>query len=98
MDHPFYLESDAVTALKVTSTNDTLLLISWGPPVNPNGDILSYSVNIIDLGDGTTVRQGNTVSTSFTQMNLGISNNAKGIRCGWLIIICKRYSRVQNEL
>jgi hypothetical protein len=67
------IESGAVTDLSVTSTNDTVLIISWGPPVDPNGVILSYSVGIIDLGDGTTVRQENTVSNDVTQMNLGIS-------------------------
>jgi hypothetical protein len=67
-----YSESGAVTGLRVTSTNDTVLLISWGPPVSPNGVILSYSVNIIDLGDGASVRQENTVSTSVMQMNLGV--------------------------
>ena len=63
--------SSEVTNLQAVSTNDDTLVISWEPPATPNGRILRYSVSIINLKDGTTVRQENTISTTITQTNLG---------------------------
>ena len=63
--------SSEVINLQTVSTNDDTLVISWEPPATPNGNILSYSVSIINLKDGTTVRQENTISTTITQTNLG---------------------------
>ena len=58
----------------MNSTSDTTLLISWGEPVSPNGNILSYSITITDLRDDSTVRSENRVaeeSTSFMESGLG---------------------------
>ena len=63
--------SREVQNLRKNSPNDTTLIISWEPPANPNGDILSYSVSIINLSDGSTVRDEETTSTSITQTDLG---------------------------
>ena len=68
------IESGPVSELDLNSTGDTTLLISWGEPVSPNGNILSYSITITDLRDDSTVRsenRGAEESTSFIVMNLG---------------------------
>ena len=68
------LESGPVSELEVNSINDTTLLISWGEPVSPNGNILSYSITITDLRDDSTVRsenRGAEQSISFVETNLG---------------------------
>ena len=69
-----YTESGPVSALELNSTSDTTLLISWGEPVSPNGNILSYSITITDLRDDSTVRsenRGAEETTSFMETNLG---------------------------
>jgi hypothetical protein len=66
-------ESSEVVNLQSESTNDTTLVISWEPPASPNGYILNYSVIIINLADGSTVRQGNTANTNITLGKLGIT-------------------------
>ena len=73
--------SSEVTNFQVQSTNDTTLVISWEPPATPNGNITSYSVSIINLKDGSAVRQGNALLeiNNLTETNLG-----KGL-FSWLI-------------
>ena len=69
------LGSGPVSELELNSINDTTLLISWGEPVSPNGNILSYSITITDLRDDSNIRRENRgaeESTSFTETNLGI--------------------------
>ena len=65
------LESSEVSNLRATSANDNSLVISWEPPANPNGGILSYAVSITNLRDGDIVRQDNTVSTRVMETGLG---------------------------
>ena len=68
------IESSEVSDLQLDSLNDTTLLISWGEPASPNGNILSYSINITNLKDGSTVRSENrepTDNPSFTENDLG---------------------------
>ena len=48
--------SEVTNFVQAQSTDDTTLVISWEPPVSPNGNITSYSVNITNLRDGSTVR------------------------------------------
>ena len=70
----YAIESGPVSDLEVNSVNDTTLLISWGEPVSPNGNILSYSITITDLRDDSTVRnenRGAEESTSFMLAGLG---------------------------
>ena len=64
----FLSESGPVSALEVNSVSDTTLLISWGEPVSPNGNILSYSITITDLRGHSTVRINNT---EYVEINLG---------------------------
>ena len=64
----FLSESGPVSALEVNSVNDTTLLISWGEPVSPNGNIISYFITIADLRGDSTVRINNT---DYVQINLG---------------------------
>ena len=52
------------------SPTDTTLVITWGPPDNPTGNF-NYTVSIINLRDGNTVRDEETISTSITQSDLG---------------------------
>ena len=63
--------SSEVTELQAESTDDATLVISWEPPATPNGNITSYSVSIINLKDGSAVRQESTISTTTTQTGLG---------------------------
>ena len=68
------LESGPVSVLELNSVNDTTLLISWGEPVSPNGNILNYFIKITDLRDDSTVRsenRGAEETTSFMETNLG---------------------------
>ena len=63
-----------MSELELNTTSDTTLLISWGEPVSPNGNILNYSITITDLRDDSTVRRENRgigESTSFFETNLG---------------------------
>ena len=64
------LESSEVTALEANSSSGTLF-ITWRPPANPNGRILNYSVSIINLSDGSILRQEKTLNTSVNQRDLG---------------------------
>ena len=63
--------SSEVTEIQVSSTNDTTLLFSWEPPANPNGIILSYTISVVNLADFGVVRHDSTVSTTFSQTDLG---------------------------
>ena len=69
------LESGVVSELELNATSNTTLLISWGEPVSPNGDILSYSINVTDLRNvDNSVRsenRGAEESTSFMVTGLG---------------------------
>ena len=65
-----FLVSSALTNLLAESTDDITLVISWEPPATPNGNI-TYSVSIINLKDGSAVRQENTISTTIALTNLG---------------------------
>ena len=70
----FLLGPGPVSALEVNSVNDTTLLISWGEPVSPNGNILSYSITITDLRDDSAVRSEDKAteeSTIFVVTRLG---------------------------
>ena len=60
-----------MSELELNSVNDTTLLISWGEPVSPNGNILSYSITITDLRDDNTVSRTTEETTSFMKTNLG---------------------------
>jgi hypothetical protein len=62
------------------------VLISWEHPANPNGDILSYSVSIADLGDGSTVRLGETVTNKVAQTNLGTKHSYLLCRCNLAVL------------
>ena len=60
-----------MSALEVNAINDTTLLISWGEPVSPNGNILSYSINITDLRDDSIINRETIDNTNYTVTNLG---------------------------
>ena len=66
--------SSEVTDLQVESTSDTNFIITWEPPATPNGNILSYSISISNLKDGSAVRQENIETTTITQTELGKLN------------------------
>ena len=71
--HLSILEASEVTNLQAESANDTTLAISWEPPATPNGNITSYSVSIINLKDGSGVRQENipVEINNLTETDLG---------------------------
>ena len=62
--------SEVTNFFQVQSTDDTTLVISWEPPATPNGNITSYSVNITNLRDGSTVEH-DIETVNITQTNLG---------------------------
>ena len=65
--------SGPVRDLQTNSPDDFTLVISWRPPTTPNGNIISYTVRIDNLRDGTTLNIMNhsAVTTNFTQNDLG---------------------------
>ena len=62
--------------MQAHSINDSTLVVSWEHPVNPNGEILNYTISIINLRDGSTVRQQMISQLGFTLRNLGTYNIA----------------------
>ena len=67
--------SGSVTDLQTVSPDNSTLVISWRPPTTPNGNIISYTVRIDNLKDGTTLRNimdHNAAMTSLTENDLGI--------------------------
>ena len=65
--------SGPVTDLQTNSPDNSTLVISWRPPTTPNGNIISYTVRIDNLRDGTTLRvmDNSTITTNLTQNDLG---------------------------
>ena len=64
-----------MTDLQTHSPDDFTLVISWRPPTTPNGNIISYTVRIDNLRDGTTLRyivNPSPVTTSLTENSLGV--------------------------
>ena len=60
------------TDIQAISSNDFTLFVSWSPPSNTNGVVISYSVNITNLKDNSVVRQ-DTISAdgNITERGLG---------------------------
>ena len=73
--HYFHAVSTPITELQLRTPNETTFVITWQPPANPNGDVIHYFVSITNLKDDSEVEEDNTVSTSFTQSNLGTQSN-----------------------
>ena len=66
--------SGPVTDLQTNSLNNSTLVISWRPPTTPNGNIISYTVRIENLRDGTTLRDimdHSAAMTNLTEYGLG---------------------------
>ena len=66
--------SGPVSDLQANSPDDFTLVISWRPPTTPNGNIISYTVTIENLRDGTTLRDivdPSAVTTTLTENGLG---------------------------
>jgi hypothetical protein len=61
----------AVKTLQTSNPDDNTLIFTWDAPDNPTGAFLNYSISIINLSDGSIVRQENTVNTSIEE-SLGI--------------------------
>ena len=60
--------------LQTNSPDNSTLVISWRPPITPNGNIISYTVTIENLRDGTTLRDivdPSAATTSLTENSLG---------------------------
>jgi hypothetical protein len=62
--------------LQASSFNGTTVIVSWEPPNTPNGNILSYSVGIINLKDGSAVRHEMVNQLRYTESNLGMHMSA----------------------
>ena len=63
-----------MTDLHANYQDNSTLVIYWAPPTTPNGNILSYTVRIDNLRDGTTLRDiidPHTAMTSLTHYGLG---------------------------
>ena len=70
----YFAVSGPVSDLQTNSPDDFTLVISWRPPTTPNGNIISYTVRIENLRDGTTLRDivdPSAVTTSLTENGLG---------------------------
>ena len=67
--------SGPVRDLQTNSPDDFTLVISWRPPTTPNGNIISYTVRIENLRDGTILRDimnHSVAMTNLTESGLGI--------------------------
>ena len=62
--------SGPVSDLQTNSPDNSTLVISWRPPTIPNGEIISYTIRIENLRDGTTMNH-NATMTSLTENDLG---------------------------
>jgi len=51
--HP--LESSAPVDITTIPPDGSTLILNWGPPVSPNGEILYYVVKIMLYGSGEVV-------------------------------------------
>ena len=89
-----------VSDLQTNSPDNSTLVISWRPPTTPNGNIISYSIIINDLRDGTTLRDimdHSAAMTSLTESGLGtykmnlIGNNNSSliVHSSWGSILCE---------
>ena len=66
--------SGPVSDLQTHSPDNSTLVISWRPPTTPNGNIISYTVTVENLRDGTKFRDivdPSAVTTSLTENSLG---------------------------
>ena len=66
--------SGPVRDLQTNSPDNSTLVISWRPPTTPNGNILSYTVTVENLRDGTTLKDivdPSAATTSITENSLG---------------------------
>ena len=66
--------SGPVSDLQTNSPDNSTLVISWRPPTTPNGNIISYTVRIENLRDGTTLRDimdHSAAMTNLTENDLG---------------------------
>ena len=63
--------SGPVSDLQTNSPDNSTFVISWRPPTTPNGNIISYTVRIENLRDGTTLMNHNAVTTNLTEYDLG---------------------------
>ena len=66
--------SGPVTDLQTNSPDNSTLVISWRPPTTPKGNIISYTVRVDNLRDGTTLRyivDPSPVTTRLTENGLG---------------------------
>ena len=72
--HKISTVSGPVRDLQTNSPDNSTLIISWRPPTTPNGNIISYTVRIENLRDGTTLRDivdFSAATTSLTENGLG---------------------------
>ena len=66
--------SGPVIDLQTNSPDNSTLEISWRPSTTPNGNIISYTVRIDNLRNGTTLRDimnHSAAMTSLTEYDLG---------------------------
>ena len=60
--------SGPVSDLLTNSPDDFTLVISWRPPTTHNGNIISYTVRVENLRDGTTLRDIMDHSAAMTRL------------------------------
>ena len=66
--------SGPLNDLRANSPDNSTLVISWKPPNTPNGNIISYTVRIENLRDGTILRNimdHSAAITNLTENGLG---------------------------
>ena len=60
--------SGPVSDLLTNSPDNSTLVISWRPPTTPNGNVISYTVRVENLRDGTTLRDIMDHSAAMTRL------------------------------
>ncbi|XP_048582929.1 contactin-6 isoform X2 [Nematostella vectensis] len=67
-----YRIPDPPAAIVVGMQNTSYVVLSWHPPIKPNGPILSYSVSVKRLSDGKTVSGETNGTTELRVHNLNL--------------------------
>ena len=64
-----FIESTVVRDVALEAPENSTLSLSWTAPETTNGDILNYTVRIVQY-DGGHVLEENTTNATFTATNL----------------------------
>ena len=59
--------------------NNSTLVLNWGAPISPNGNIMFYTVRIFHYGNESKVDESNTTTTNYTGFDLSKTKSLTSI-------------------